>query len=297
MSILHGVLLAAALVQAAFFAQPQVPVQIPMTPPAPAPTTPSAPAPPATTAANPLTQGIWQWLRTEYGDDTTLTASDPSRYTIMLSPDGRLSVQADCNRAVGTYTLNGPQLTFQLGPTTLAACGPDSQDRVFMRDLGQVVSYVLDGGLLHLNMRLDSGNMVFSPQPPASLSGFTWRVTGYNNGRQAVTSPVPGTVLTAVFGEDGTISGDSGCNNYTGPFTVAGSSMTIGPLASTRRACLSDEANAQEQAFLAALAATRTYELVGERLTLRDDSGATQVQLVRPAIQPTPGGSEPEPSL
>jgi heat shock protein HslJ len=157
-----------------------------------------------------------------------------------------------------------------------------------LRDLGQVVSYVSSGDILILNMRIDSGNMVFSGQPPASLTGSTWRALSYNNGRGAVTSVISGTILTTLFGADGTVSGSSGCNTYNGPYTVSGSSITIGPLASTRRACAADEANAQEQAFLAALGASTRYMLVGDRLTLRNDDGATQVEYVRPTIQPTP---------
>ena len=165
---------------------------------------------------------------------------------------------------------------------SLVACPHGSLDTVFLRDLTQVVTYAFDGEQLVLNMRLDSGNMVFSPLPPPSLTGVTWRVTGVNNGREAVVSIVSGTQLTAIFGADGRINGDTGCNMYSGPYSIAGSSITVGPLITTRRACLSDAANAQEQQFLNALQASTTYELMGSRLTLRDDGGATQVTMVRP---------------
>jgi putative lipoprotein len=110
----------------------------------------------------------------------------------------------------------------------------------------------------------------------------TWRVTGVNNGRGGVVSVVTGTQLTAIFGDDGRINGDTGCNMYSGPYSTAGSSLTFGPLITTRRACLSDAANAQEQQFLNALQATTTFELMGDRLTLRDASGATQLTMARP---------------
>ena len=57
--------------------------------------------------------------------------------------------------------------------------------------------------------------------------------------------------------------------------------MSFGPLITTRRACMSEAANAQEQAFLAALEATTTFEMQGPA-TLRDADGAMQVTLVRP---------------
>jgi heat shock protein HslJ len=49
---------------------------------------------------------------------------------------------------------------------------------------------------------------------------------------------------------------------------------------------LSDDANQQEQQFLAALNATTTYELNGDRLTFRDTAGATQIVAARPTVQP-----------
>jgi heat shock protein HslJ len=199
-----------------------------------------------------------------------------------LLADNRLSFQADCNRGSGSYTLSGSQLTLQPGAITLAACPPGSQDSVFIRDLGSVVSYVMNGEQLVLNLRVDSGNMLFKAQPPASFTGVTWRVVNYNNGRGGVVSVLPDVPLTVAFDDAGRVSGDAGCNMFFGQYSVTGSALSIGPLATTRRACVSDELTRQEQAFLAALAASTTYELTGDRLTLRDAGGATQVVLVRP---------------
>jgi heat shock protein HslJ len=246
----------------------QVPVQLPPPPPSP--------------GAGDITQGTWAWQRTEYSDGTTLTAANPNNYTVTFRSDGRAVIQADCNTASASYTLEGASLTFGPAATSLVACPPGSQDTVFLRDLSQTATYVFNGDQLVLNLRFDSGNMIFSPLPPPSLTGVTWRVTGVNNGREAVVSVVAGTQLTAIFGTDGRITGDTGCNMYSGPYTLAGSNITIGPLISTRRACLSDDANAQEHAFLTALEASTTYELVGARLTLRNAEGAMQVTMVRP---------------
>jgi heat shock protein HslJ len=239
---------------------------------------PSSPTPPS---ASTLTGVIWLWQRTEYGDGTTVAAPDPSRYTLALTPDGALSLQADCNRGSGQYTVDGSRLTLQPRAITLAICGPGSQDAVFLRDLQRVTSYVLDGESLALNLTMDSGTMYFTPQPPASLTGAAWRVQSVNNGRGGVASVFADTRLSATFGDDGTVTGETGCNTYRGPYTLDGATIAFGPLITTRRACLSEQAAAQEQAFTAALAASARYELAGDRLTLRDANGATQVILVR----------------
>jgi len=262
------------------------PNQLPSAAPAQVP----RPAPVASSTSQvDVRQGLWLWQRTEYSDDTTVTAPDPSKYTVSFQADGRLALQVDCNRGTGTYTLDGPQLTITPGATTLIACGPGSQDQVFLQNLRDVATYVFDGESLVLNLKVDSGNMIFSPQPPVSLSGSTWRVQSYNNGRGGVVSVLPDVQVTATFGTEGSVNGNAGCNGYRGPYTVAGSRITFGSIVSTKRACLSQPLTDQETAFLAALGASTSYELVGDRLTLRDDARATQVVLVRPSVQPVPG--------
>jgi heat shock protein HslJ len=37
--------------------------------------------------------------------------------------------------------------------------------------------------------------------------------------------------------KDGTLSGNAGCNEYSGPYTVTGNQIKIGPLTSTMMAC------------------------------------------------------------
>ena len=105
-----------------------------------------------------------------------------------------------------------------------------------------------------------------------------WNVTGYNNGKQAVVSPVAGTTLTATFTES-EVSGSSGCNTFTGSYTLDGDKLTVGPLASTMKACVDDAVMDQEAQFLTALQTPTTVELNGATVTLRANSGETQVVL------------------
>src|SRR5262245_23765161 len=86
-------------------------------------------------------------------------------------------------------------------------------------------------------------------------------------------SVVPETQPDATFGDDGVVSGNTGCNSYRGLYTTTGVTIAIGSLVSTRRACPSEAATAQEQAFLAALGESTGYELRVDRLTLRDAGG------------------------
>jgi putative lipoprotein len=101
-------------------------------------------------------------------------------------------------------------------------------------------------------------------------------VTSYNNGKEAVVGVVEASTLTIEFGTDGTMSGNGGVNTYSGPFTVDGTSVTIGPLASTMMAG-PDKLMTQETQLLAALQNAKEWSVVNGRLELRDTEGALQV--------------------
>jgi len=70
---------------------------------------------------------------------------------------------------------------------------------------------------------------------------------------------------------DGRITGSSGCNQLMGAFKADASSINIGPLSMTRKAC--PQGMEQEQALTAALKVATTWKIIGEHLELFDDEG------------------------
>jgi heat shock protein HslJ len=243
-------------------------------------------APQATQAAQPapsgagkqLTGTVWKWTITQMNDGSSKTPDDPNKYLIEFLADGHVAIQADCNRVAGTYTVNGNQLTIVPGPSTLAACPPGSLGDEFVKQLGNISSYLFKGENLILEIKLDSGSMTFAPSAPGGLPGTSWKVINYNNGKQAVVSLVIGTEISLNFGTDGRLNGSSGCNTYNGGFEASGNALKVGQLVSTMMACATPEGvMEQEQQYLAALQNSATYEIAGDTLTIRDASGAMQV--------------------
>src|SRR5262249_35167247 len=108
-----------------------------------------------------------------------------------------------------------------------------------------------------------------------------WTARGYNNGKGGFTTPLTNTQLTIQFGADGRVSGSSGCNTFMGPYQTSGASLTIGPLATTRMACEQSIMD-QEQAYLAALSATKSYQIAGPTLTLLDATGTRMAEFAAP---------------
>lgn len=106
----------------------------------------------------------------------------------------------------------------------------------------------------------------------ASLTGTTWTVTSLQG-----VGVDPTVKITAIFGTDGMISGSGGCNNYTAAYTTSGNNLTVQSPASTMMAC-SEVANQQESDYFYLLEGTGTYEIKGDKLTIKDSSGQTTVE-------------------
>ncbi len=105
---------------------------------------------------------VWHWVRTRYANDTMLKpASSTAGYALQLKPDGSIQVRGECNAAGGTFILRDSKLTITITHTTLAACPEGSLENVFIRDLNKTGGFVLENGMLFLDLRLDSGTMEF----------------------------------------------------------------------------------------------------------------------------------------
>jgi len=105
--------------------------------------------------------------------------------------------------------------------------------------------------------------------PVPALAGTRWFVTQIDG--KAPLHEVP---LMADFTAEGRINGDTGCNNFSGPYVQTGSTVQIGELLSTRRACVDSAVQRQESRLLDILQGASMARLVKGELHLRTDEGS-----------------------
>jgi heat shock protein HslJ len=123
-----------------------------------------------------------------------------------------------------------------------------------------------------------------SPGNPGSgfttpeLAGTRWVITSIDGRAPA------GPALTADFSNDGRVSGDSGCNSYSGPFIQNGRSVQFGELQSTRRACVDEGRQRQETRVLNILQGATTLQLNRSRLTVRGKDGSVVLTQSEPQV-------------
>jgi len=228
---------------------------------------------------------VWAWQSLSGAD--AIEVATPDRYTVAFGEDGRYGIRADCNTGQGGYTFDGNRLVINSGPMTRAACPPGSYGSRFVALLGEVASVTRSGDRLTLTLT-DGSSMQFEPLPTSvSLGGFEtlggsdWEISAYNNGRGGVRTLVAATRMSVAFGENGTVSGSSGCNTFSGTYSADGETIEIGPVVLTENMCAAEEVMEQEEQFLAALGNAAIYEIRGHRLQLRNADGALQVDLSR----------------
>ena len=244
-------------------------------------TTGSTPTP---SANLPLEGTLWQLDSYVGPEGAELPVPDAVAATARFE-DGTIAGSGGCNAYSGTYTLEGDELT--IGPvasTQMACVGPVATlEGVYLEALGKVASYTIDDVTLLLENADGEAILTFEESVATSLTGTDWVATRVNNGNQGVVSILADTEITATFTEDGQVAGSGGCNSYNGAYTVDGSIIEVGPLATTRKLCGSpDGIDDQEAQYFAALDAATTYTILGSELELRDDSGALQVSYTAP---------------
>ncbi|WIY82783.1 META domain-containing protein [Propionimicrobium sp. PCR01-08-3] len=220
------------------------------------------------------------WVLDELNDEP---AVEDASTTLTFNEDGTLGGSGGCNGYGGNYTLDGDQLGISGLISTMMACpGPIMpQENAFMDALPRTTKFAIVDDQLTLYEQ-DRALAIFTAQPQ-ELAGTSWQVTSYYDGQDAIVSVLAGTDPTVSFGDDGTMTGTTGCNSISGTYQVAPEgTLKLGELAKTEMGCLDPEGiMQQDEALPTALTSAVNYHIEGTRLTLTSGDGTTAVQLVQ----------------
>ena len=246
-NLVFTLLLVAMLLAACSGGGKKTPVEPTKVPPTAQPAEPTAiPAETVSEDIDMLTGTTWMWIG--FTDPTQqYNVETPENYTLTFQDDGTLNLKADCNNAMGSYTVEGQSITMEVGPMTMAACPEGSRSDDFVKYLGSAAIYFFKDGNLFIDLMADGGTMAFAPAETVladdgegALAGALWA-----NPWQWVsfTSPVEDVQIETpenyrlTFHEDGSLEIVADCNNAMGSYKLDGSSITIevGPM--TMAAC------------------------------------------------------------
>lgn len=194
--------------------------------------------------------------------------------------DGKVTGNAGVNNFLAGVKVQGTSLEFSANGSTMMMGPPElmAQEDQFLKLLGETADFLIVGEELRFRNAEQKVLLVFVPRKEAVLISSEWNATAVNNGKGGVQSLLAGTTVTAIFGEDGTVSGSSGCNKFSGKHEIDGNNIKIRPLAGTRMMCAEPVGiMEQENHFLKALENVSTFNIEGNSLELRNTNGALQV--------------------
>jgi heat shock protein HslJ len=106
----------------------------------------------------------------------------------------------------------------------------------------------------------DSGQSRHTPLP-----GTTWNLVELNNSK----IEHPGPQVPHLRFETDKVTGNDGCNNFFGAYTLDGNKLKFGMLASTRMAC--PQINDLDIEFNKVITMTSSYRISGDRLELFEE--------------------------
>jgi heat shock protein HslJ len=222
-----------------------------------------------------LTGVVWQWEEFQSSDETVVKPENPEAYTLQFLEDGKLTIQADCNQVMGTYTVDGSSLTIEALAMTRMACPPGSLSDKYIEYLNNVVSYTFQDGDLYLALKMDAGIMKFtSPASPVgqSLTGVVWKWEEFQSSDGSMVKPENPEAYTLEFLPDGSLGIQADCNRVVGTYTVDGSRLTLQATAMTMAACPPGSLSTQYLEYLNGVV-SYVFEDGNLFLALKYDSG------------------------
>ena len=221
---------------------------------------------------------------------------------IQLTFDGaNIAAAGGCNQIASTWSLEGATLVVAQPAMTMMACQPASlmdQDTWLTALLTSRPTVTVDGD--ELTIAATDGTVVtFLDQsvadPDLPLEGTTWNLEGLVTADAVSSIAFPGRVPTLLL-EGGTVTLDTGCNTGRGSYTISGSDITFGPIATTRMACTDPAGSATETAVLTVLSGTVSSEIEADVLRLTNGTNGL-VMRAAPEGGTTPAGLEGVPWL
>ena len=230
-----------------------------------------------------LTDTNWQVIMYNNGKEAVVSVILGTELTAIFVDAGQLNGSAGCNNYTAAYELDGENISIGPAAVTRKFCnepeGIMEQETAYLAALENVKSYQIELDRLKF---LDSDGLLvveYQAVESKSLTETVWHLNAFLTEGDSVVSTLAGSDITAVFGEDGSLSGSAGCNSYSGTYEVDDNQIKIelGPL--SMMFCEEPEGVMdQESDYLEALQSVTQYKIQGEQLVMMDDNGQEVLQ-------------------
>ncbi|MDX3855017.1 META domain-containing protein [Streptomyces sp. AK02-01A] len=218
----------------------------------------------------PLTDVRWNVDSVTVGGKKTAA---PAGASVEIGTEGRASARTGCNSIGADVTVDGDTITVGDKRSTLIGCPEKLKD--FEKALNGAFSGKLKAEVDDKRLTLTTAggdSIALTSEPPAPLAGTEWTVNALVAGATAKSLP-GGTDGKAYFTlRNGSVEGSLGCNRFSGPVEISGSTVTFGRISATRKLCPGPEMTLERQ-VQKVLEGKVTYDLHHRGLTLTTPDG------------------------
>jgi len=240
---------------------------------------------------DPTLGGLTQsnWVLATYGTaEAPIAVLPQAGINLIFTPDG-ISGSSGCNTYFGQFKFDINVLSFSgLGSTEIACTDAAvmTQESDYLNALRTATSYEINNGVLKITYQdgvltyNGSGAPVAQVTPTpvvggnanlGGLAGVNWVLSSFGPAAAPV-AVLPGSTVTADFTTDG-VTGNAGCNSYSGNFTYNNATLAFTPFITTKMACADANMATQETTFLTALQAATAYQITNGQLQVTYPDG------------------------
>jgi heat shock protein HslJ len=192
--------------------------------------------------------------------------------------DGQVGISAGCNHMGGKYAItDGVLKTDAMFMTEMACEEPLMAQDEWIAAFVNGATIAVDGDTLTLakdGVTLTATDKEVA-QPDLPLEGTVWMVEGLVS-NQAVSS-MPAGVEASLVLADGKVAVKTGCNSGSGSASIGDTSITFGPIATTKMFC-EGAAGEVEQQVLGVLTGEVAYTVDADVLQLRGAGGGLDLR-------------------
>lgn len=191
--------------------------------------------------------------------------------------DKRVSGSGGCNNFMGGFTLGeNNRLQFsQMASTRMACPNIDFNENDYLKVLGTVKSYELEDNELLLKDGSGKTVLTYSYTPQDSeITEKYWKLKTLNGETVKMDANQEKEVHFILKNEENRVQGFSGCNNFTGSYTLKDNAeIEFTQMIGTLKACPDVDFNEGE--FLKIFQEMDHYEIDGDNLAFKDSENKT----------------------
>jgi len=237
----------------------------------------------------PSIDGI-DWRLTQLAGSGVPFIDVPADVAASMRIDGvKAGGQGGCNQWFADAVVDGAKVTFGDIGSTKMACGDPAMsiESAWLGYLPQVSAWSITDGRLELSDTNGAVLLAFEQPSTSPIEGIKWLLEHLRD--RGALAPVPTGVVATLDLTAGMASGEAGCSQLFGTYTLSGTALAFADLMRGDKACPEPRMSVQE-AYLAALGSVSSWRRAGSTLELVDAPGnvvATFTQASAPSSTTT----------